>query len=561
MRDISGGPLVYVALGGAGEIGMNCYMYGHGEGRDRRWIIVDMGIGFGDMETAPGVELVLPDIAFAVAERGRLDGIFLTHGHEDHIGALPHLWSKLKVPVYARPFTAELARRKLSDLGLDAGVVREVELGRRVEAGPFSVEFVNVTHSIPEASMLAIRTSAGLAVHSGDFKLDPAPQVGEASDMAAFEALGDEGVQALACDSTNVFLDGQAGSEGEIVENLTHLIRAAPRAVAATSFASNVARLCTLARAAEAAGRSVVIVGRAMRRMIEVAVQTGQIDNFPKVVPDDQAGSMPAENLFYLVTGSQGEGRAALARIAAGNHPTVSLAAGDLVLFSSKTIPGNEAGIYRLYNLLSERGIKVIDADMARIHVSGHARRGDLARMYAALRPRISVPIHGEHRHLVEHAVSAPGWGAGLSVIAPNGSVVRLDGNAPGVIDEVETGRVYLDGTAQVGAFDGVIRERLKMARLGVVIVSLVTDEAGELIADPEVRCHGAPKDGPNWSAPLAEMLTAEIDTAIEGAPRKAKRTNSGIEEIVQRAVRKVTNRYWGKKPMVSLIIHRLEEE
>ncbi|MBK0397792.1 ribonuclease J [Limibaculum sp. M0105] len=560
MKDISAGPLVYVALGGAGEIGMNCYMYGVGEGSARRWIIVDLGIGFGDMETAPGVELVLPDITFAVEERSRIDAIFLTHGHEDHIGALPHLWPKLKVPVYARPFTAELARRKLADLGLDPSIVREVELGEHTEAGPFSVEYLNVTHSIPEASMLAIRTSAGLAVHSGDFKLDPAPQIGEPMDMAQFEALGDEGVQALACDSTNVFLDGQAGSEGDIIGNLTRLISEAPRAVAATSFASNVARLRTLAEAASEAGRSIVIVGRAMRRMIEVAVQTGQIDNFPKVVPDEDASSIPPENVFYLVTGSQGEGRAALARIAAGNHPTVSLSAGDLVLFSSKTIPGNEGGIYRLYNRLSEQGIKVIDGDMERIHVSGHARRGDLERIYAALKPRVAVPIHGEHRHLVEHAASAPGWGAAHAIVAPNGSVARLDGNAPGIVEEVETGRVYLDGTAHVGAYDGVIRERLKMARLGVVIVSLVTDEEGELIADPEIRCHGAPKDGPGWSAPLAEMIAHEVDTAMESAPRKAKRTDNGIEEIVMRAVRRVTNRFWGKKPMVSLIIHRLEE-
>ena len=561
MKDTLGGPLVYVALGGAGEIGMNCYMYGLGDGAARRWIMVDLGIGFGDMDTAPGVELVLPDIAFAIEERDRIDAIFLTHGHEDHIGALPHLWAKLKVPVYARPFTAELARRKLAENGLDPSVVREVSLGQRVEAGDFLVEFINVTHSIPEASMLAIRTPAGLAVHSGDFKLDPSPQVGEPFDMGPLEALGREGVQALACDSTNVFLEGQAGSEGEIIGNLTRIIKAAPRAVAATSFASNVARLKTLATAAAEAGRSIVIVGRAMRRMIEVAVQTGQLQDFPKVVPDDEAGNLPAENLFYLVTGSQGEGRAALARIAAGTHPTVALKAGDLVLFSSKTIPGNEAGIYRLYNRLSEHGVKVVDGDMERIHVSGHARRGDLSRVYAALKPSVAVPLHGEHRHLVEHAASATGWGAGRAIVAPNGSVTRLDGNDPGVVDEVPTGRVYLDGTVQVGAFDGVIRERLKMARLGIVTVSLVTDEDGELIADPEVRCHGAPKEDEGWHSALSEMIAAEVDETLEGAPAKAKRKDDGIEELVLRAVRKVTTRFWGKKPVVSVIIHRLEED
>ncbi|MEO0821838.1 MAG: ribonuclease J [Pseudomonadota bacterium] len=561
MNEQSGGPLVYVPLGGAGEIGMNCYMYGLGDVAARRWIIVDLGIGFGDMETAPGVELVLPDMSFAVAERERIDAIFVTHGHEDHIGGIPHVWPKLQVPVYARPFTAELVRRKMQEAGLDPKAVREVQLGERAQAGGFSVEFLNVTHSIPEASMLTIRTAAGTAVHSGDFKLDPDPQIGEPFDMAPFEALGAEGVQAFACDSTNVFLEGEAGSEAEVVDNLIRIIRAAPRAVAATSFASNVARLRTLAMAAKAAGRSVVVAGRAMRRMIEVAVQTGQIKDFPQVVPDDRAGDIPDENLFYLVTGSQGEARAALARIAAGSHPTVKLGEGDLVLFSSKTIPGNEAGIYRLYNRLSEQGIRVIDGDMERIHVSGHARRGDLKRLYTALKPRVAVPLHGEHRHLVEHATSALDWGAAHSVVAPNGAVARLDGNAPGVVEEVETGRVYLDGSAEVGSMDGVIRDRLRLARQGHMIVSVVVAEDGELIADPEVRVHGLPDEVEGWAETLEDAAADAVDEAMESAPRKQLRNNAGIEEAVGRAARRVAVKMVGKKPVLTVIIHRLEDE
>ncbi|MEO0761719.1 MAG: ribonuclease J, partial [Pseudomonadota bacterium] len=328
MKDSTGGPLVYVALGGAGEIGMNCYLYGHGEGADRRWIMVDLGIGFGDMETAPGVELVVPDLAFALSEAERLEAIFVTHGHEDHIGAIPHLWNRLRVPIYARAFTAELVRRKMQEAGLDPKPVREVSLGQRMPAGPFEVEFVNVTHSIPEASMLAIRTPSGLVVHSGDFKMDPDPQIGQPFDIAPFEALGAEGVQAFACDSTNVFLPGEAGSESEVVDNLVRVIRDQPRAVAATSFASNVARLHTLATAAKEAGREVVVAGRAMRRMIEVAVQTGQLTDFPATLPDDRARDVPDEHLFYLVTGSQGEGRAALARIAS-IEATLAKVAGD----------------------------------------------------------------------------------------------------------------------------------------------------------------------------------------------------------------------------------------
>lgn len=552
--------LVYLALGGAGEIGMNCYLYGYGAGRSRRWIVVDFGLGFGDMETAPGVEVVVPDVAFLVQERERIDGIVITHAHEDHIGALQHLWDRVRVPVYARPFTAEVIRRSMGEAGHDIKAIRQVALDQRVSIGPFEVEWFPVTHSIPEASCLAIRTPAGTVVHSGDFKLDPVPLLGDPIDMGVFDRLGAEGVLALTCDSTNVFLAGAAGSEADIVANLERVIREAPRAVAATTFASNVARLKTLANAAQASGRSIVVVGRAMRRMIEIATQTGQLTDFPRTVSEDQAKQIPPENLFYLVTGSQGEGRAALARIAAGTHPTVTLKEGDTVLFSSKTIPGNEAGIYRLYNRLSENGVRVVDGDMERIHVSGHARRGDLERVYMALKPRVAVPNHGEHRHLVEHAAWARRWGVAEAVVAPNGAMVRLDGNRPGPVEHVETGRTYIDGAAKIGAMDGVIRERLKMARQGVIICSLVLDDAGDLLADPDVRCLGAPKDGEGWTAPLEEMIADAVDDALEEMPSKARRNDSGVEEAASRAIRRVAGRYLGKRPVLSVMITRLEE-
>ncbi|MEM7686711.1 MAG: ribonuclease J [Pseudomonadota bacterium] len=552
--------LVYLPLGGAGEIGMNCYLYGYGEDNRRRWIMVDLGIGFGDMETAPGVEVVVPDLEFIFERADRLDGIFLTHAHEDHVGAIPYLWERLKVPIFARPFTAEIVRRKMAESALDIEAIRECTLGERYEAGPFSVEFLAVTHSIPEASSLAIRSPSGTVLHSGDFKLDPDPQMGAPIDMAPFEALGSEGVLALTCDSTNVFLDGVSGSEAEIIPNIERVMKSCPRAVAATTFASNVARLRTLAVAAQNVGRTTVIVGRAMKRMTEVAVETGLLTDFPKTASEDDAASIPAENVFYLVTGSQGENRAALARIAAGSHPTVELSEGDTVLFSSKTIPGNEAGIYRLYNRLSEQGIKVIDGEMERIHVSGHARRGDLERLYKIVRPQVAVPLHGEHRHLVEHADLSGQWGAAHGLVAPNGTMVRLDGNAPGPVDCVETGRVYIDGHAKIGALDGVIRERLKLARQGQVIAALVIDEDGDLLADPQVRCLGAPKDGEGFHMPLHDMIAEEIDDEIEGAPRKTRRTDSGIEELAARAVRRVTGRVWGKRPVVTVIVSRLEE-
>ena len=559
MPDTSG-ELVYLALGGAGEIGMNCYLYGYGAGAGRRWIMVDLGIGFGDMETAPGVEVVVPDLEFIIEQSDRLDAIFLTHAHEDHVGAIPHLWDRLNAPIYARPFTAEIVRRKMTEAGLETDALRECTLGERYQAGAFSIEFLPVTHSVPEASSLVIRSPSGTIVHTGDFKLDPEPQMGAPVELAPLKALGDEGVLALTCDSTNVFLDGVSGSEAEIIPNIERVMASCPRAVAATTFASNVARLRTLAVAAENVGRTTVIAGRAMKRMIEVAVETGLLTDFPRTASEEDAKSIPAENLFYLVTGSQGENRAALARIAGGTHPMVSLSEGDTVLFSSKTIPGNEAGIYRLYNRLSEQGIRVIDGEMERIHVSGHARRGDLERIYGAVKPKVAVPLHGEHRHLVEHAAWAEKWGASNSVVAPNGTMVRLDGNAVGTVEYVETGRVFIDGHAHVGAMDGVIRERLKMARQGQVIAALVVDEDGDLLADPQVRCLGAPKDGVDFRAPLDEMIAEEIDIEIDGAPAKTRRTATGLEELTGRAIRRVTGKVWGKRPVVTVLVTRLED-
>jgi ribonuclease J len=550
--------LVYVPLGGAGEIGMNCYLYGHGPAKSRRWIMVDCGIGFGDMETSPGVELMLPDISFIAEQADRLDGIFITHAHEDHVGGVARLWDQLRAPIYATKFTAEITRRKLAEEGLSPKAVKVCDWETPVKAGPFAVEFLRVTHSTLDPAALAIRTPRGIVLHTGDFKLDPNPLAGPPASLEAFERLGREGVLAMACDSTNVFAEGTTGSEGDLRPHLERVIGECEGAVAATSFASNVVRLRSLAEAAVACERSVVIAGRAMQRMIDAAVETGVIEPLPGVIAEDRARDIPARHLFYLVTGSQGEGRAALARIAAGSHPTVSLTQGDAVLFSSRTIPGNEAGIHRLYNRLSERGVRVIDADMARIHVSGHARRDELKAMYQAVRPQIALPMHGEHRHLVEHAASATRWGAAKAIVAPNGSLVALDGNDPEIVGEIETGRVYLDGETFVGAYDGVIRDRLRLARQGHAVIALVVDEDGELIADPEVRLVGAPK---SEDAPLADRIAEAVDEAVERAGRKDKRSDSALEEIATRAARRVCLELWGKKPVTTVMVIRLEDE
>ncbi len=550
--------LVYLPLGGAGEIGMNMYLYGFGPEKDRDWIMVDCGVSFGDMSSCPGIDLVMPDIEFVHEIAGRLKAIFITHAHEDHIGALGRLWPQMRAPVYAPAFTASIARRKLSECGYSDSVVNEASWDTPIEAGPFAVSFMHVTHSIPDPAMLLIETPAGKIVHTGDFKLDPSPILGQPTDMARLSALGDEGVLALMCDSTNIFDPGVAGGEQPLRAPLEKLIREAKGAVAATTFASNVARLKTLAETAQAAGRSVVVAGRAMSRMIQTALETGALDSFPTLVSDDMAGSIPAENLFYLITGSQGEGRAALARIANGTHPFISLREDDLVLFSSKTIPGNEKEVYRLYNLLSEKGVDVVDSDMEQIHVSGHACVEEIKAIHKALRPQTVVPLHGEHRHLVEHVRKATAWGAPNAVLAPNGSIVDL--TTARVTGNAETGRTYLDGETLVGALDGVIRSRLKMARGGHVLVSVCIDEVGDLFADPQVTCEGAPNDV-GGDAPLDELISLRLDAAISSASKREKRNDDALQDLVRRVTRKVCSETWGKKPVVTAHITRLEAE
>ncbi|MCI4665082.1 MAG: ribonuclease J [Neomegalonema sp.] len=554
--------LVYVALGGAGEIGMNCYLYGFGAPRKHEWLMVDCGVSFGDMSSAPGVDIVMPDIDFIVERRANLGGIVITHAHEDHVGAIARLWRRLKKPVYCTAFTAAIARRKFEEEGLSADKITEISVRAPFDVGPFTVEFLPITHSVPEATSVSIRSPLGTVLHSGDFKIDAEPGLGAGFDPEPFQALGDEGVLCLACDSTNVFEPGVAGSEAELVDGLKKVISKASGAVAASTFASNVARLRTMALAAVECERSVVVAGRAMRRMLDAAMTLGVLRDFPETIGEEAAKDLPAEHLFYLVTGSQGEGRAALARIASGSHPTIALGEGDTVIFSSRTIPGNERDVYKLYNRLSERGIKVVDADREKIHVSGHACRDELKEFYRLLRPQISLPLHGEHRHLVEHREMSAEWGAKKSLLAPNGAMVRLAGPGEiGQIEEVETGRVYLDGSTFVGALDGVMRARLRLARQGHVSIALVVDEEGELIADPEVRCVGAPADGDNWPAALDEMIMDEVDEAVERLKPSEKRSDGAIEEVALGACRRTCDRFWGKKPEVSVIVIRLEED
>ncbi|MEM9319781.1 MAG: ribonuclease J, partial [Pseudomonadota bacterium] len=502
----TGARLIYLPLGGAGEIGMNCYVYGYGPEGEERFILVDIGVSFPDMDGQPGVDVILPDIAWLEARSDRLEGVFITHAHEDHVGALGHLWSKLGCPVFARRFTAIHAARKLNEAGhASDDILRICEPYPAVaEAGPFRVQFAPISHSIPEASGLVIDTPAGRIVHSGDFKIDADPVVGEPFDPDMWREIGDAGVQAFICDSTNVLSEHPGRSESQLAEPIGKLIAEARGMVVATTFASNVARLKTLAEAAKAADRTICLLGRAMKRMVAAAVEAGVLTDFPPTVSPEDALDVPRQNLMLLVTGSQGERRAASAALARGSYLGHELKSGDMFLFSSKTIPGNEVAVARIQNALAEQGVDVIDGDAGFYHVSGHANRPDLETMHGLLRPQILVPNHGEYRHLLRHARIAEASDM-LGLVASNGTMLALSGNQPGPEEHIEVSRVYLDGTAHVGAFDGVIRDRMKLALNGLVVVALIIDEDDAILEDSWVALRGLPeitKDG----ADLAEL-------------------------------------------------------
>ena len=551
--------VIYLALGGAGEIGMNCYVYGYGPRDRERLIVVDLGVAFPDMDTTPGVDLIFADIAWLEARRDRIDGIFITHAHEDHVGAVGRLWPRLKAPIYARPFTAAVARRKMSEADQPEHEVTTVEpWPHMVEAGPFKVGYLPMSHSIPESSALVIDTPKGRIVHTGDFKLDREPGVGEPYDPALWAEVAAPGVLALACDSTNVFNSSPGRSEAVVGPEIRKLVGSASGMVVATTFASNIARLKTLAEAGQDAGRSVVLLGRAMRRMVTEAVETGVLRDFPHTVAVENATQIPRENLMLLVTGSQGERRAASAQLARGKYLGIEMKPGDLFLFSSKTIPGNEKGVIRIMNQFSEMGVDVVDDSGGRYHVSGHANRPDLTEIHQLVRPQVVVPMHGEHRHLREH-VKLAGLNGLTGVLAPNGTVVQLTGNKPQVVGFVETGRTYLDGAVQVGALDGVVRDRIRMALNGHVLVTLIIDENDDPLGEPWCELMGLAATGRSGAA-LAEIMEDDLAQVLGRADDDVLIDDDKLTEILRRTVRNTAQAEIGKKPEVTVVISRLSE-
>ena len=549
--------LIYLPLGGAGEIGMNAYVYGYGREGAERLIVVDLGVSFPDMDGTPGVDLILPDITWLIAQKHRIEAIFITHAHEDHVGALGHLWGDLGAPVYARRFTANIARRKMVERGHPERVVSTIEAWpENVEKGPFKVGFLPISHSIPESSGLVIDTPQGRLLHTGDFKLDETPLVGEAFDPQLWADVARPGVKALICDSTNVFSGHEGRSEASLGANIDALVESAERMVVATTFASNIARVKTLAQAGMRAGRSICLMGRAMRRMVETALETGVLNDFPTVVSPEDAQNIPRENLMLLVTGSQGERRAASAQLAQGKFQGISLKEGDMFLFSSKTIPGNERGVIRIINQLSEKGVDVVDDNDGLYHVSGHANRPDLKRMHQITQPQMVIPMHGEHRHLRAHSKLAQDSGL-PALICVNGMMLDLSGNAPKVAEYIETGRRYLDGSIQVGALDGVVRDRIRLALNGHVIVNVILDDENDMLGEPWVETRGLSEMG-HAGAPLVDLLEEDLSQFIGRAGGKTRGDDDKMEQGFKRVVRQTCQAEIGKSPEVTVIVSRL---
>lgn len=547
--------LVFLPLGGVGEIGMNMALYGVGPEGDKRWLVVDFGVAFAH-EAHPGADLIFADIRFLETEKDRIDGIAITHGHEDHFGALFSLWERLEVPVYATGFLADLIEAKgESEPDAPDIEVHRVEQGSRNQIGAFNVEFVPVSHSIPEANALAIRTEHGLVLHTGDWKLDEMPGVGPGTDIKRLKELGEEGVLALVCDSTNAVSEGSSISEKDVEQELVAQIKAAPHRVAVTTFASNVARVQAIARAARACDRQCVVVGRALWRFIEVAQEQGYLTDVPEFLSETDYGYLPRENVVAILTGSQGEKRAALARVAAGEHPSVQLSKGDRVILSSKAIPGNERAIGEVINNLARQDVRIITDRDAPVHVSGHPRRGDLRKIYEWLKPDISIPVHGEEMHLKAHSLLAREMGAREVLHVRNGWMARLAGGKVKSWDEYLGGRLYKDGSL-VGTFEEMgIQERRKLSFVGHISVAITVNRKGEILGHPQMALSGIP-DRDKRDKLFIEIVEAGIFSALKGMPAKRRKDVEILREAVRRSVRNEVHQHWSKKPVVAVMIN-----
>ena len=549
--------IVFLPLGGVGEIGMNLGLYGYGPEENRTWLIVDCGVSFAGPDL-PGIDVILPDIKFLEDEVDNIAGMVITHAHEDHYGGILHLWPFLKVPVYATAFTAGLLAAKAeSEPGAEEVPVTIVKQGERHEIGPFDVEFVAMAHSIPEPCALAIRTPAGLVLHTGDWKIDPTPGVGLPIDLDRLAEIGREGVMALVCDSTNAVRDGISPSERDVAAELKKVIAGAKQRVAVTTFASNVARIRAVAEAAAANGRDVVIVGRSMHRVIAVASELGYMDDLPQFHDEEAFGYLPRNKTVLLCTGSQGESRAALARIAAGDHRNVALSRDDTVIFSSRTIPGNEKAVAEVLNNLADNDIKIVTDKDALVHVSGHPRRGELEQLYKVLNPKVVLPVHGEPLHLAAHAAFAKEQGVPEVVRGKNGDIIRLNEGRAAVIDEAPSGILVKDGRVLDDPEVTGVKERRKLSFAGAAIVSLVVNRAGDLLSDPDVALLGLP-DTDDDGEPMEDIVIKAIVGAVTSIPKARRKDKDLVGEAARRAARSEILEVWGKKTLCKVMVTQL---
>ena len=551
--------LVFLPLGGTGEVGMNCNLYGYGRQNARDWLMVDLGVSFGDART-PGVDLILPDIGYIVKQKARLKALVLTHGHEDHIGAVTHLWPYLECPIYASPFTAALLRDKFRQKGMEIdGALRVLPTDKTLELGAFALEFVGLTHSIPEMQAIALTTPAGLVLHTGDWKLDSKPLVGEPSDDARLRRFGEENVAVLVCDSTNALTEGEAGSEGTVRTGLTEAIRTCAGRVVMTGFASNVARLESMAHAANAHGRKICLVGRGMHRIYRAARASGYLQDFPPLVAEEDAARLAPRDLAILCTGSQGEPLAALNRLAQRQHRSLQLGKGDLVVFSSRIIPGNETAVLELHNRLLEMGVALKVAQRGDdLHVSGHPCRDELRQLYRWVRPRALVPVHGEVRHLQAQRALALEEGVPHAVAARNGDVVRLAPGQPKIVQRVPHGRLHLDGEVMVRAEDSPTRARRQLAESGLVSLYISVRGGGRnarrVCGAPLLRVRGLPQQD-KMGEPLEAALLEALRPLLErprGAPKVWKKA-------LERALAHACRERLGKRPEIDVALNMID--
>ena len=548
--------LYFLPLGGSGEIGMNLNLYQ----TQGKWLMVDCGISFAD-NYLPGIDLIMPNTNYIEQRKDKLVGLIITHAHEDHVGALAHLWRRFRCPVYATPFTMIIIRMKLAEAGLlDEVPLIEVPLEGSVEVGPFTVDFLSLTHSIPEPNAVRITTDAGVIFHTGDWKLDPDPLLGDKTDADKMTQVGDEGVLALVCDSTNVFNVAPSGSEGKVRENITQMLSSKKGKVFCATFSSNVARVDTLAQAAKHNGREVCLVGRSLKRNVAAAIEAGYLKDFPKVVDEKDAGYLPNEKVLYICTGCQGEARAAMMRIVQGNNRDVVISRGDTVIFSSKIIPGNELLIGRLHNSLVELGAEVITEKDAFVHVSGHPGQMELKQMYDWIRPEILVPVHGEIRHMERQAEFGRGLGIKQAIVPHNGTVIRLAPGPAKIVEYVDVGRFALDGQFLIPAEDDAIVTRRRILYNGALVVSLVVDEKGAFLAAPQITNLGNPDAGMEH---FEDIIIEAVFAAAKKLTAKQRADTNKLAEAVRIFARKAAKNYTFKEtgPLTTVNVTQLKKE